>query len=150
MALPADRELRRHRQPAHGRAGRHGRLDRLALPAALRLAQRLRRHPGRPTRAGASASPRPATDSATSSSTGRTPTSWSPASCTPTASARSRTTCRSAAPARVPDDQLVRRVRVVRGRLPFRLECRPAFDYARAAHETPRRASTAPASTGRG
>ena len=27
------------------------------------------------------------------------------------------------------------RVRVVRGRLPFRLECRPAFDYARAAHE---------------
>jgi GH15 family glucan-1,4-alpha-glucosidase len=29
---------------------------------------------------------------------------------------------------------LVRRVRVVRGRLPFRLECRPAFDYARAAH----------------
>ena len=30
-------------------------------------------------------------------------------------------------------DQLVRRVRVVRGRLPFRLECRPAFDYARGA-----------------
>ena len=72
---------------------------------------------------------------ATSSSTGRTPTSSSPASCTPTASARSRTTCRSAAGA-APDDQLVRRVRVVRGRLPFRLECRPAFDYARAAHDT--------------
>ena len=33
-------------------------------------------------------------------------------------------------------DELVRRVRVVRGRLPFRLECRPAFDYARAAHQT--------------
>ncbi|RIL07986.1 MAG: glucoamylase [Proteobacteria bacterium] len=32
------------------------------------------------------------------------------------------------------DDHLVRRVRVVRGRLPFRLECRPAFDYARAPH----------------
>jgi GH15 family glucan-1,4-alpha-glucosidase len=32
-------------------------------------------------------------------------------------------------------DQLIRRVRVVRGRLPFHLECRPAFDYARAAHE---------------
>jgi GH15 family glucan-1,4-alpha-glucosidase len=29
---------------------------------------------------------------------------------------------------------LIRRVRVVRGRMPFRLECRPAFDYARAAH----------------
>ena len=33
-------------------------------------------------------------------------------------------------------DQLVRRVRVVRGRMPFRLECRPAFDYARGQHET--------------
>ena len=51
--------------------------------------------------------------------------------------------------ARVPDE-LIRRVRVVRGQLPFHLECRPAFDYARAAHETPRRPSTAPASTGRG
>jgi len=30
-----------------------------------------------------------------------------------------------------PGDKLVRRVRVVRGRMPFRLECRPAFDYAR-------------------
>lgn len=33
-------------------------------------------------------------------------------------------------------DELVRRVRVVRGRLPFRLECHPAFDYARAAHQS--------------
>src|SRR5262245_6784983 len=33
-------------------------------------------------------------------------------------------------------DELVRRVRVVRGRLPFRLECRPALDYARAEHRT--------------
>jgi GH15 family glucan-1,4-alpha-glucosidase len=32
-----------------------------------------------------------------------------------------------------PGDTLVRRVRVVRGRMPFRLECRPAFDYARSA-----------------
>ena len=32
-------------------------------------------------------------------------------------------------------DQLVRRVRVVRGKVSFHLECRPAFDYARAAHE---------------
>jgi GH15 family glucan-1,4-alpha-glucosidase len=31
---------------------------------------------------------------------------------------------------------LIRRVRVVRGRIPFRLECRPAFDYARAGHQT--------------
>ncbi len=33
-------------------------------------------------------------------------------------------------------DLLVRRVRVVHGRLPFRLECYPAFDYARAGHDT--------------
>src|SRR5262249_27815016 len=33
-------------------------------------------------------------------------------------------------------DELVRRVRVVRGKITFRLECRPAFDYARAGHET--------------
>jgi GH15 family glucan-1,4-alpha-glucosidase len=32
-------------------------------------------------------------------------------------------------------DEVIRRVRVVRGRLAFRLECRPAFDYARASHE---------------
>src|ERR1700722_19055332 len=32
-------------------------------------------------------------------------------------------------------DELVRRVRVVRGRVAFRLECRPAFDYARAVHQ---------------
>lgn len=35
-----------------------------------------------------------------------------------------------------PADQLVRRVRVVNGSMPFRLECRPAFDYARASHDT--------------
>src|SRR4029077_20265830 len=35
-----------------------------------------------------------------------------------------------------PDAQLVRRVRVVRGRLPLEMECRPAFDYARAKHAT--------------
>ncbi|MBX9585394.1 MAG: glycoside hydrolase family 15 protein [Gemmataceae bacterium] len=38
-------------------------------------------------------------------------------------------------PGASPDDWLVRRVRVVRGKLPVRLECRPAFDYARAKHE---------------
>lgn len=31
---------------------------------------------------------------------------------------------------------LVRRVEVIRGTLPFRLECFPAFDYARQGHET--------------
>jgi GH15 family glucan-1,4-alpha-glucosidase len=32
--------------------------------------------------------------------------------------------------------ELIRRVRVVRGRVPFHLECRPAFDYARGTHNT--------------
>jgi GH15 family glucan-1,4-alpha-glucosidase len=32
-------------------------------------------------------------------------------------------------------DTLIRRVRVVRGSVPFHLECRPAFDYARATHQ---------------
>src|SRR5947207_2592152 len=32
-------------------------------------------------------------------------------------------------------DELIRRVRVMRGTIPFHLECRPAFDYARATHE---------------
>jgi GH15 family glucan-1,4-alpha-glucosidase len=32
-------------------------------------------------------------------------------------------------------NELIRRVRVVRGSVPFHLECRPAFDYARATHE---------------
>jgi GH15 family glucan-1,4-alpha-glucosidase len=36
----------------------------------------------------------------------------------------------------MPPDLLVRRVRVVRGGLPFHLECRPAFDYARSSHQT--------------
>jgi GH15 family glucan-1,4-alpha-glucosidase len=35
----------------------------------------------------------------------------------------------------VPHD-VIRRVRMVRGEFTFRLECRPAFDYARAAHGT--------------
>ena len=35
-----------------------------------------------------------------------------------------------------PSGQLVRRVRVVRGQLPLEVECRPAFDYARARHTT--------------
>src|SRR6266436_4963009 len=32
-------------------------------------------------------------------------------------------------------DELIRRVRVVRGQVAFRFECRPAFDYARATHD---------------
>jgi GH15 family glucan-1,4-alpha-glucosidase len=33
-------------------------------------------------------------------------------------------------------EAVIRRVHVVRGRVPFRLECRPAFNYARTKHQT--------------
>jgi GH15 family glucan-1,4-alpha-glucosidase len=33
-------------------------------------------------------------------------------------------------------DRLIRRINVVRGRMKFHIECRPAFNYARDAHET--------------
>src|SRR5512133_3025853 len=33
------------------------------------------------------------------------------------------------------EHELIRRVRVVRGSMTFRLVCRPAFDYARASHD---------------
>ncbi|MBA3423190.1 MAG: glycoside hydrolase family 15 protein [Rubrobacter sp.] len=44
-------------------------------------------------------------------------------------------------PVGIPDNghgyhQLIRRVRVVRGEMSFRVECSPAFDYAREKHET--------------
>ena len=41
-------------------------------------------------------------------------------------------------PVGVPDNgrrQLIRKVRVVRGEMAFRMECSPAFDYARQKHE---------------
>ncbi|MEX5217126.1 MAG: glycoside hydrolase family 15 protein [Nitrospira sp.] len=43
-----------------------------------------------------------------------------------------------AGPAITPDwhHQLIRRIRVVRGRLTFQLQCHPAFNYARTPHET--------------
>src|SRR5262245_51990780 len=39
-------------------------------------------------------------------------------------------------PGDVGEHQVIRRVRVVTGELSFRVECRPAFDYARAKHTT--------------
>ena len=88
------------------------------------------------------ASLRRATIFATSNSTGPTRTSWSRDSCMPTESARSRITCRSA-PVAPSHDQLVRRVRVVRGKVSFHLECSPAFDYARRPERSSRRARRA-------
>ena len=42
-SLRTDRRLRRHRRPLYRRPGRHGRIDRLPVPAPLRLAVGLRR-----------------------------------------------------------------------------------------------------------
>src|SRR5215208_1035964 len=44
--LPAHRELWDHRRPAYDCPGGDGRFHRLALPAAPRLPERLRGHPG--------------------------------------------------------------------------------------------------------
>ena len=74
-------------------------------------------------------------ESQPNSSTGPTPTCSSRASSRPTGSGRSRTTCRSVHPAEG-RHQIVRRVEVVRGTMTFRMECTPAFDYARKEHET--------------
>ncbi|KZV94567.1 glycoside hydrolase family 15 protein [Exidia glandulosa HHB12029] len=42
---------------------------------------------------------------------------------------------------------LIRRVEVIRGRMPIRMECAPAFDYARAKHDTDFVADTSVAAT---
>ena len=144
--LPADRELRRHRQPAHGRAGRacDGSIDWLCLPhfdSPSVFAAHPRRREGRPLPHRA----RRATASA------HKQFYWPDTNVLITrflhAGRRRRDRGlhagrRRAAPSW--HDQLVRRVRVRRAaRCAFRLECRPAFDYARAPHETTRRPSTA-------
>ena len=75
--------------------------------------------------------------SRTSNSIGPRRTYWSPGICRLTVSARSRTICLSAFSEGDPRrHQLVRRVQVVRGSMSFRMECTPAFNYSRDAHET--------------
>ena len=59
-ALPTDREPRHHREHAQRRLGQPGRVGRLAVPAALRLAQRVRGDPRR--RQGGAVPDRPGRD----------------------------------------------------------------------------------------
>jgi GH15 family glucan-1,4-alpha-glucosidase len=47
-----------------------------------------------------------------------------------------RTGSRTEARTEAPTHQLMRHVKVVRGTMTFRLHCQPAFDYARATHDT--------------
>ena len=109
--------------------GMDGSIDWLCLPT-LRLAERLRRHPRRPQGRPLPHRPGRQTTSGTSSSTGRTPhilvTRFLHADGVGEVEDYMPVGGTGAVP-----DELIRRVRVVRGRMPFRLECRPAFDYAR-------------------
>ena len=56
--IAEDRGLCAARRPAHGRAGEHHGVDRLALPAPVRLGRRVRRPPGQRRRPGTGARPR--------------------------------------------------------------------------------------------
>ena len=62
LALPADRELRHHRQHAHRRAGGHGRLDRLALLSRTSIRPASSPPSSTTRRAAASGSPRSSDD----------------------------------------------------------------------------------------
>ena len=122
-----DRELRPDRRPAHGRAG--GRAT------------------GRSTGSAPGGSTRPASSAPSSTPTGAALPHRAP----PPRSRASSCTCptpRAASPLLQPEGvgevtdtmpvglepcALLRRVDVVRGEVEFRMACRPAFDYARAA-----------------
>ena len=69
------------------------------------------------------------------SSIGRKPMCWSPAFSRRTVSENLIDFMPVGLPRESPwQDQLIRRVRVTRGTLAFRMRCHPAFDYARAPH----------------
>ena len=145
--VPADRRARVDRRPAHGRAGRHRRHDRLVLLPALRLAERLRLDPRRARGAAATGS-RPTADDwtpkqlyfpdtnvlitrfLTADGVGEVqdfmPVGAAPAGAT--GSGSSAASSRFAAQMR------------------FALEVEPRFDYGRDDHEVDAATSTAPSS----
>ena len=129
--LPADRELRRHRRPAHGRARRHGRVDRLPVRARASTRRRCSRRCSTTSAAAASSSRRCSTAHAGSSSTCPTRTCSSRASSPTTASPRSPTSCRSRR--RRTTHNVVRRAKTVRGEVRFRMVL-PAALRLRARH----------------
>ena len=92
-----DRGLRAHRRPAHRRAGRPGRLDRLAVPAQLRLPRLLRRAAGHAEGRPLAARPGGRRYAAPGAATAATRWCWRPSGDTPTAASGSSTSCRRAA-----------------------------------------------------
>ena len=125
----ADRGLRHHRQRLHRRAGLARRLDRLALPAALRFGIGLRRAARR-----AEARPLAAGAGRTRTRGARAPIAAKPASSKPgsrprKASPRSSISCRS--PAGEDQVDLIRLVRGDKGRVRMHTEIVLRFDYGR-------------------
>ena len=133
--LPPDRRARARRRPAHGRARRHERHDRLVLLPGVRLAERVRRDPRQGQGRLLLAAPdrrRLALQAALLPGHERPhhallhrPAAW----------ARCRTSCRSRTSRSMHRHRLLRRVVVVRGAMEFELEVQPRFDYGREEHE---------------
>ncbi len=129
--LSAHRELWNHRQHAHRRTGGHGRVDRLALSASFRFTERLRRDPRR-------SQGRPVPNRAGARRSRRKQYYWPGTNILITRFLHADGVGEVEDYMPVGEDapgETIRRVRTVRGTLTFRLECRPAFDYARASHE---------------
>ena len=140
--LPADRELRRDRRHALGGAGGQERLHRLVLPAGFRFAQRLRRDPGRPegrrsgrSRRSVECTVRQMYLPDTNVLVTRFFTDEGMAEVIDFMPIGREAGGQTEQPSR----QVIRIAKAIRGAIPFRMECRPAFDYARQPHEVQHR-----------
>ena len=125
-----DRRVRHHRRPAHGRAGGHGRLDRLPVRAVASTRRRCSRRCSTPSAAAASRS-RPLLDGAARKQL-----------YLPDTNVLLTRFLDTDGVAEVSDfmpvedaghaHNLVRRAKTVRGEVRFQMRCEPRFDYARA------------------
>ena len=125
-----DRGLRHHRRPPHRRAGRHGRVDRLPLPAVASTRRRCSRRCSTPSAAAASRSRRVLDGAARKQLY------------LPDTNVLLTRFLDDDGVAEVSDfmpvedagqaHNLVRRAKTVRGEVRFRMRCEPRFDYARA------------------
>ena len=136
-SLRADRGLRRHRRPPHGRAGGHGRLDRLPVPSRASTRRRSSRRCSTPSAAAASRSRR------SSASAARKQLYLPDTNVLLTRFLSDDGVAEVSDFMPVEDagqaHNLVRRAKTVRGEVRFRMLCAPRFDYARATHTVERR-----------
>ena len=133
--LPADRGLRRDRRHALGGPGREERFHRLVLPALLRFAQRVRRRSWT-TGTAAGFSLAPVAEAAVKQIyLPEHQRAGHPLLYATRAWPRSPTSCPSAARREAPRRRVRARLsgspRPFAAPVRFRMECRPAFDYAR-------------------